>query len=133
MRRNRFLIGTSYDVPEPYNPYGDFLTIKGWHDAEQYHIRFPGPYDDRDMIINGERVSKRYAKETDDPLPTLRLIGSDADGNPLKIVIEGKNEYWPGDGSTWIDGVMVDPPGTHDDFERLGIPEELREAINGKA
>ena len=28
-----------------------------------------------------------------------------------RIVITNKNEYWPGDGSRWVDGKMVDPPG----------------------
>lgn len=74
------------------------------------------------------------------PLRTLasRYLGSvmsyfDQHLDPgLKVVIEPRNESWPGDGSTWIDGKMVDPPGTHDDMERMCIPHELREILRNK-
>ena len=76
-RRNRFLIGTSYDVP-PFEPQGYGYGVYGSYMNAAYD----------------------YFGKMIDP--------------GLKVVIEVHNERWPGDGSTWLDGKMVDPPGTWD-------------------
>lgn len=81
-----------------WEPIHKWLTWRGWRYTTSYTSA--APYSPGHPWAEAMKWTDAYLADAVEP--------------GTKIVIEGKNEYWPGDGSTWIDGKMVDPPGSWD-------------------